>query len=314
MPPGKPRIVFLDRATISVPVKAPAWPHEWENFDATGPAEVADRIADAEVVIVNKVELRRETIERASRLSLVLIAATGTDNVDTAALDERNIVWHNVVGYGATSVTEHVMALILTLRRNIIAYRQAVLGGRWQQAGEFCFHDFPVAELEGATLAIIGGGAIGQRVGQLTRAFGMRIVLAERKGRPARPGRTAFEDALANADVISLHCPLTDETRHLLDDAAFCAMNMRPFIINTARGALIDTAALVRALDTGRIGGAGLDVLEAEPALPDDPIMAVTDRPNVVVTPHIAWAGQHAQNVVARTLRARLDAWWARRG
>ena len=118
MPSGKPRIVFLDRATLSVPIQPPDWPHEWENFDATGPAEVPDRIADAEVAIVNKVELRREIIERASRLSLVLIAAIGTDTVDMAALDERAIAWHNVVGYGATSVAEHVMALILALRRN----------------------------------------------------------------------------------------------------------------------------------------------------------------------------------------------------
>ena len=160
----------------------------------------------------------------------------GTDNVDIAALDERAIAWHNVVGYCHICRREHVMALILALRRNIVAHRQAVLGGRWQQAGQFCFHDFPLVELEGATLAIIGGGAIGKRVGQLAQSFGMCVLLAERKGRPARPWRVAFEHALADADVISLHCPLTDETRHLLDDAPSSAMKMRPLIINTARG------------------------------------------------------------------------------
>lgn len=304
-----PVIVVLDAATLApgIALRRPAVPHVWRDFDRTAAGDTAERLRDATVAVVNKVRLDRATLDAAPGLRLVLVAATGMDNIDLAACAERGIAVRNVVGYGAATVAEHVFALVLALRRNLIAYRQSVLDGRWEESGQFCYHDFPVRELQGSRLALIGSGAIGGAVGRIAEAFGMEVVVAARKGRAAEPGRVSFEEALATADVLSLHCPLTPETRGLLDARAFARMERRPILVNTARGALIDGPALVDAVVAGRVSGVGLDVLAVEPIAADDPVRAILRHPNVIVTPHVAWAGRAAQQRIAETLSSALD-------
>nr|WP_247882888.1 D-2-hydroxyacid dehydrogenase [Azospirillum sp. TSA2s] len=304
-----PVIVVLDAATLApgIALRRPAVPHAWRDFDRTAAGDTAERLRDATVAVVNKVRLDRATLDAAPGLRLVLVAATGMDNIDLDACAERGIAVRNVVGYGAATVAEHVFALVLALRRNLIAYRQSVLDGRWEESGQFCYHDFPVRELQGSRLALIGSGAIGGAVGRIAEAFGMEVVVAARKGRAAEPGRVSFEEALATADVLSLHCPLTPETRGLFDAQAFARMERRPILINTARGALIDGPALVDAVTAGRVSGVGLDVLAVEPITPDDPVRAILRHPNVIVTPHVAWAGRAAQQRIAETLSSALD-------
>ncbi|QCG99329.1 D-2-hydroxyacid dehydrogenase (plasmid) [Azospirillum sp. TSA2s] len=309
LPVPAPVIVVLDAATLApgIALRRPAVPHAWRDFDRTAAGDTAERLRDATVAVVNKVRLDRATLDAAPGLRLVLVAATGMDNIDLDACAERGIAVRNVVGYGAATVAEHVFALVLALRRNLIAYRQSVLDGRWEESGQFCYHDFPVRELQGSRLALIGSGAIGGAVGRIAEAFGMEVVVAARKGRAAEPGRVSFEEALATADVLSLHCPLTPETRGLFDAQAFARMERRPILINTARGALIDGPALVDAVTAGRVSGVGLDVLAVEPITPDDPVRAILRHPNVIVTPHVAWAGRAAQQRIAETLSSALD-------
>lgn len=304
-----PVIVVLDGATLApgIALRRPTVPHVWRDFERTAAAETAERLRDATVAVVNKVRLDRAALDAAPRLRLVLVAATGMDNIDLAACTERGIAVRNVVGYGAATVAEHVFALLLALRRNLIAYRQSVLDGRWEESGQFCYHDFPVRELQGSRLALIGSGAIGGAVGRIAGAFGMEVVVAARKGRAAEQGRIPFDEALATADVLSLHCPLTPETRGLFDAQAFARMERRPILINTARGALIDGPALVDAVGSGQVSGVGLDVLAVEPITADDPVRAILARPNVIVTPHVAWAGRIAQQRIVDRLSDALD-------
>jgi len=303
-----PVIVFLDRATLApeITLRRPGYPHVWREHDRTTPDQVAERIRDATIAIVNKVRLDRVAIDSAPHLRLVLVSATGTDNVDLDACRDRGIPVRNVAGYGATSVAEHVFALVLALRRNLVPYRQSVLDGRWEASGQFCYHDFPITELRGSRFVLIGSGAIGGEVGRLAAAFGMEVTAAARKGASASEGRIPFDEALATADVISLHCPLTPETRNLLGPREFGLMTRRPILVNTARGALIDGPALVEAVRAGRVSGVGLDVLAVEPIAPDDAVHAILDHPGVIVTPHVAWAGRAAQQRVADVLSERM--------
>jgi glycerate dehydrogenase len=304
-----PLIAFLDRDTFAAEIAfaRPAAAHRWAEYPRTAAGEIVERIADATVVIVNKVPLSGATLAQAPRLRLVLVAATGTDNVDLEACRERGIRWQNVVGYGTSSVVDHVFTLILALRRNLIAYRDSVIAGRWQKSGQFCFHDYSIRELRGARLVLIGSGTIGREVARIGEAFGMETILAARKGEPARDGRVAFDDAIAAADIISLHCPLTAETRGLLSQREFGLMKRRPVLINTARGALIDAPALVEAIRSEQLSAVGLDVLAVEPPAPDNALQAILALPNVIITPHIAWAGRAAQQRLADMLCSNLD-------
>ncbi len=308
---GQARIVFLDRDTLSprTRLRAPAFPHELVVHARTGPDEVGARIADADIVITNKVPVREEAIARAPRLKLVAVAATGTDNVDLKACAARGITVSNIRGYAVNTVPEHTFALILALRRSIVAYRQSVLDGRWQAAGQFCYFDHPIADLAGSTLGIVGGGTLGGAVAALGRAFGMKVVFAGRKGTGDVPAdRTPFETVLRTADVITLHLPLTPATRGLIGAAEFALMERRPLLINTARGALVDEAAMGEALARGQIAGAGFDVAIPEPPPPDHPLMKLAGLPNVIVTPHVAWASQEAIQSLADQLIGNIEA------
>ena len=311
-----PRVVFLDRETLSpeTTLRAPAFAHRLEVFEKTAPAEVAERIRDAEIVVTNKAPIRREAIAGAKNLRLVAVAATGTDVVDVKACAERGVTVSNIRNYAVNTVPEHTFALIFALRRSIAAYRDAVIRGRWQDAGQFCFFDYPIRDLAGSTLGIVGDGVLGRAVADLGRAFGMRILFASYKGVAGMgPLYTPFDDVMRISDVITLHCPLTPETRNLIAEREFALMERRPLLVNTARGGLVDEAALAGALDRGQIGGAGFDVVTQEPPAPDHPLMRLAARPNVILTPHVAWASQEAIQSLADQLVDNIEAFWAGR-
>jgi glycerate dehydrogenase len=295
------RIVFLDRATIglTVTITRPGFEHEWIEHEATAEAEVAERLAGATVAITNKVPIRAATLAALPDLRMIAVAATGYDVVDVAACEERGIAVANVRGYAVHTVPEHTFALILALRRSLIGYRQDVIAGEWQRAGQFCFFNHPIRDLHGSTLGVIGEGTIGQSVARLGQAFGMRTLFAAHKGVSGLgPLYTPFDEVIETSDVITLHCPLMPATRNVIAMPEFRRMRRRPLLINASRGGLVNEADLVRALDEDLIAGAGFDCLTAEPPGDDHPFWPILERPNVIVTPHVAWASDEAMQTV----------------
>ncbi|HPQ96074.1 MAG: D-2-hydroxyacid dehydrogenase [Thiothrix sp.] len=308
------RIVFLDRDTIGpgVTLTHPDFPHEWTEYRHTTPQQVVERLQDANIVITNKVPLRADTLAQLPRLAMIAVAATGHDVVDLGVTCERRIVVSNVRGYATHSVPEHAFALIFALRRSLTGYRQDVIRGAWQQSGQFCFFNHPIRDLHGSTLGIIGAGALGQAVGAMGRALGMRVLYAAHKGAAAMGALyTPFTAVLAQADVLSLHAPLTPATRHLIALPEFEQMQRHPLLINTSRGGLVNEHDLVTALDQGLISGAGFDVLTSEPPAADNPLLGILERPNVIVTPHVAWASTEAMQALWNQVIANINAFVA---
>jgi glycerate dehydrogenase len=309
----KARIVFLDRNTMPdvVRLNPPAMPHELVVFDETAPDQVAHRIADADVVITNKVRIGPAEIDAAPKLRLIAVAATGYDVIDLAACKARGITVSNIRNYAVNTVPEHTFALIFALRRSLIAYRQSVVDGRWQQSGMFCYFDFPIADLAGSTLGIIGDGVLGKSVADIGRALGMKVLFASYKGVEGMgPLYTPYEDVLRTSDIITLHLPLMPSTRNLIGAADFALMERRPLLINTARGGLVDEQALCDALESGQIAGAGFDVVTSEPPPADHPFMALLKHPNFILTPHVAWASIEAIQGLADQLMENIALFW----
>lgn len=305
------KIVFLDRDTVSpsTTLRPPAFAHEWVQYPRTSATEAAERIADADIVIVNKVKLSAETLAQAPRLKLIAVAATGTDNIDLQACQQRGIVVSNVRNYAVHTVPEHTFALIFALRRSICAYRDAVKAGRWQEAAQFCFFDHPIRDLAGSTLGVIGDGVLGQAVASIGRALGMRVIFSAHKGRTGQGSLyTPFEEVLRQADVLTLHCPLNANTRHMIGAAEFAQMTRQPLLINTGRGGLVDEAAVGPALQAEHISGAAFDVTSVEPPPADHPFMALLDRPDFILTPHVAWASAEAIQALADQLIDNVEA------
>jgi glycerate dehydrogenase len=305
------RIVYLERESIVADVRRPAFPHHWLEHPCTQQAEVGERLADATIAIVNKLQLDAGLIAALPALQMIAVAATGTNNVDLDACRARGIVVTNIRGYAVHTVPEHVFALLLALSRNLVAYRQSVAAGRWQRAEQFCFFDHPIRDLFGTTLAIIGSGSLGSGVARLAEAFGMRVLRSERKGAATlRPGYTPFAQVLREADVISLHCPLSAGTRNLIGADELQAMKRSALLLNTARGGLVDEAALLAALRQGDIAGAGFDVLSVEPPTAGNPLLTaeLLALPNFLLTPHVAWASQPAMQALADQLTTNLEA------
>jgi glycerate dehydrogenase len=309
------KIVFLDRDSLIANVRPPAFEHAWEDFPATSQQEVVGRLRGATIAITNKVPLRAEAIAQLPDLKLVAIAATGTDNVDLAACRERGIAVCNIRDYSLVSVPEHTFTLMLAVRRNLMAYSRDVAAGRWQDSTRFCLLDHPIGDLAGSRLGIVGYGALGRRVAEIGRAFGMEIVVSSRSPVSAkrdqwRPMQLPLPALLATSDVVSLHLPLTDQTRHMIGATELARMKKTAILINTARGGLVDEAALAEALTKGVIAGAGFDVLSKEPPVPDNPLLTL-DLPNFVLTPHVAWASGGAMQTLADMLVENIDAWAA---
>ncbi|HZG50612.1 MAG TPA: D-2-hydroxyacid dehydrogenase, partial [Pyrinomonadaceae bacterium] len=284
------RIVFLDRNTLRAEIRSPAFAHEWREYGETRAGEVVGRLEGASIAVVNKVEITGAQLAELPSLRLVAVAATGTDNIDLKGCRERGVAVSNVRGYATHTLAEHVLMLMLALRRNLAAYARDVRAGEWQRAGQFCLLTHPIRDLHATTLGILGYGALGQAVEHLARAVGMNTLVAERKGAPrARDGRTPFAEVLSASDIITLHTPLTAETRHLIGAAQLASMKHTALLINCARGGVVDEAALAEALCAGTIAGAGVDVLSREPPREGNPLLEL-DLPNLIVTPHVAWA------------------------
>ena len=303
---GRPRIVFLDRDTIApqVVVRPPDFDHTWVEYPRTTPDQLSERLADGvSIVITNKVPLRASMLAQAPGIKLIAVAATGTDVVDVGYCREHGIAVCNIRGYALNTVPEHTFALIFALRRNLLAYALAVRRGRWQQSGQFCFFDFPIKDLGGSNLGIIGEGVLGQRVAEIGRSLGMRVMFAAHKGKSGLgPLYTPWEEVLATSDIITLHSPLTPDTRDMIALPEFRAMQRRPLLINTARGGLVNEADLVTALRQGLISGAGFDVLTSEPPSDNNPLLSLLDAPNFLLTPHVAWASDEAMQTLADQL------------
>ena len=309
------RIVFLDRATIApqIGLPRPAFRHDWVEYDSTAPDQTASRLAGAEIAITNKVRIDAAALDAAPGLKLVAVAATGYDCVDVAACAARGVAVCNVRGYSVNTVPEHVFTLLLALRRNLLPYAAEVRDGAWQRAGQFCFFSHPIRDLAGCTMGIVGRGGIGSKVGAIAAGFGMQVIHAARPGEAGSGDRVGFDEFLARADVITLHCPLTPQTRGLLGAEAFARMLRQPVILNTARGALIDLPALERALEAGQVSAAGIDVADREPPAADDILMRLARHPRVIVTPHIAWASDEAQTALAHQLIGLIEDYHAGR-
>jgi glycerate dehydrogenase len=281
------RVVFLDRASLKAKVRKLSFAAEYVEYEKTAVAEIVPRLAGAAVAIVNKVPLRAETLRHLPQLKMIAVAATGYDVVDIPYCKEHGIAVANIRNYAVHTVPEHAFAMILALRRNLIAYRQDVEDCAWNRSDQFCLFTHAIGDLHGATLGVIGEGAIGQSVASIGRAFGMHVLFADHPP-PKMDGVTftPHDQVLAQSDVISLHCPLLPTTRNLIDIAAFRKMKRSALLINTARGGLVDEAALIQALDEGLIAGAGFDVLTVEPPTNGHPLLDVR-RPNFILTPHV---------------------------
>ena len=301
-------IVFLEKDSIRATVRRPAFAHSWTEYDKTAADEIHDRLKDATIVITNKVKLPGELLARLPKLRLIAEAATGTDNIDLAWCREHRLPVTNIRGYAVDTVPEHVFMLLLALRRQLPAYRADVAAGRWQRSPMFCFFDHPIRDLRGSTLGIVGRGSLGQGVARLAEAFGMRVLWGEHKGATTtRAGYVPFATLLAESDAISLHCPLSEQTRGMIGAAELRAMKRDAVIVNTARGGLVDEPALLRALEEGWIAGAGFDVLSKEPPTDGNPLLDA-ELPNLIVTPHVAWSSDTAMQALADQLIDNMEA------
>ncbi|MGI8733348.1 MAG: D-2-hydroxyacid dehydrogenase [Pyrinomonadaceae bacterium] len=302
------RITFLERNTFTVEFRKPRFEHEWIDYGQTSSDQIVQRLRASTIAICNKLPLREAELSYLPRLKLIAVAATGVDNIDLAYCKAHNIAVANTRNYAAHSLPEHVLMLLLTLRRNLIAYTQDVREGRWQSATQFCLLDHSIHDLHGGTIGIVGYGFLGRAVGALAQAIGMKTLVAERKGAvEIRAGRVAFAETLQRSDVITLHCPLTDETRNLIDRPELEMMKREALLINTARGGLVNEKALIDALRAGLIAGAAFDVLSEEPPRRGNPLLDAT-LPSLIVTPHVAWASRKAMQTLADQLVDNLEA------
>ncbi len=304
----KEYLVFLDRATLIADLRIPDFEHAWVELPTCTPDQVADLLWRASVAITNKAPITRQVLEACPKLRLIAVAATGTNNVDLEACRERGVAVCNIRGYAEHTVPEHVFMLLLTLRRNLLAWRDTLQKGGWQKAEQFCLFDHEIHDLHGSTLGLIGYGNIGAGVERLAQAFGMNVLIAEhRNATEIRPGRVAFGEVLQRADQISLHTPLTEATRSLIGAREFGLMKRNAVLINTARGGVVDEAALISALKTRRIAGAGFDVLAVEPPAEGNPLLAL-NLPNFLLTPHVAWSSREAMQALADQLIDNIEA------
>lgn len=281
-------------------------------FDSTTDEELAGRIREAEFIYTNKIRFDDAVFDLAKSLKFIGLTATGTDNIDLEAARRRGVAVCNIVAYCTQSVVEHVFGVLLNFTHNLSRYNALVRAGRWQEADNFCTLDYPLKELSAMTLGIVGLGELGRGVREIADQFNMQVLVARRVGAEASPkdGRVDLDELLEKSDVVSLHCPLNEQTREMLGAAQFRRMKNSAILINTARGGLIDSAALVDALESGEIAAAAIDVLPQEPPVDGNPLLDYRGD-NLVMTPHIAWATvearQNAIDELAANVRAFLD-------
>jgi glycerate dehydrogenase len=282
----------------------------WRFYHNSAEEEVSARIRQAEVIVSNKVFIGREAIQAAQRLRLICVAATGYNNVDLIAAAKRHIPVCNVRGYATPSVAQHVFMLMLNLARHFVDYRELVKNGGWQASPFFCPLDFGIQELSGKKLGIIGFGELGKAVAHIAHAFSMHVLIADHKNQPPRPGRIAFDHVLQQADFITLHCPLSPDTQQLIGRREFELMKPSAYLINTARGGLINEADLLEYLHNKRIAGAAIDVIQGEPPQQDNLILR-RQLGNLIVTPHIAWASKESRQRLLDQLAGNIENFFA---
>ncbi len=301
-------IVFLDRDSVQANIRQPGFPHEWQDYPATNASQVAERLINATIAISNKVPLMAENLTPLRNLRMVAVCATGTNNVDLDYCRAHDITVTNIRNYAIHSVPEHVFMMTLALRRNLSGYHEDVDKGLWQKAEQFSLRTHSITDLHGSTLGVVGHGALGKATAKLGEAFGMHMLIAEHKDTvKVRPGYTSFDTVLADSDVITLHCPLTPATHHLIGAPELKKMRHHALLINTARGGLVDEIALAQALSEGVIGGAGFDVLTTEPPRAGNPLLDLR-LPNFILTPHVAWASHNAMQIMADQLIDNIEA------
>ncbi|UWZ97825.1 D-2-hydroxyacid dehydrogenase [Vibrio splendidus] len=305
------KVVFLDRATIpsQIHLKPLSFEHEWLEYDFTAPELVAERVAGADVVITNKVVLNADNLAQARQLKLIAVSATGVNNVDVDYCKDNNITVANVQGYATQSVPEHVIAMLFTLKRNLVGYHQDIEAGEWQKDKQFCFFTHPIQDIAGSTLGLMGSGSLGQATAAMAKAIGMKVIFAERKGADScREGYLPFDTVLQQADAISLHCPLTEATRNLISEQELAMMKPSAVLINAGRGGLVDEQALVEALVNHQVAGAGMDVFTQEPADNSNPLLANSHLPNLLLTPHVAWGSDSSIQKLSDILMDNIEA------
>lgn len=306
-----PNVVFLDRATIPTHIELPHLPfdHQWIEYDFTSPELVVERLKNAHIVITNKVVLDAAVLRQLPDLKLIAVSATGFNNIDIDYCREQNIAVTNVQGYATQSVPEHVIGMIFALKRNLMGYHNDIAKGEWQRNKQFCFFTHPIGDVAGSTLGVVGSGALGQATAALAKAIGMQVIYAEHKGvHHCRNGYLPFEQVLMMADVLTLHCPLNEQTHNLIGRHELAQMKPGSVLINTGRGGLVDEAALVEALKRGTIAGAGVDVFSQEPADDSNPLLANMSLPNLLLTPHVAWGSDSSIQNLANILMDNITA------
>lgn len=284
---------------------------ELQLFASTDASEVLARVRDADVIISNKVIIDAATMQHCAKLKLILISATGTNNIDLEQARQQGVVVCNCQGYGTSSVAQHTLALMLALATSLMQYDQAVRQGKWNTATQFCLLDFPIVDLSGKTLGIIGYGELGKAVAKLAEAFGMKVLIAALPHRPnVDASRIALANLLPQVDFLTLHCPLTEQTQDLIAEQELALMKNSAFLINCARGGLVNEQALATALRQGMIAGAATDVLTVEPPKNGNVLLSA-DIPNLIITPHSAWGSRDSRQRMLQQLLENVMAFQA---
>lgn len=306
------KIVFLDRDTIekSIEIARPSFAHQWREYAQTPANRILERLDDVDIAITNKVAITAQHLDALPELKFIALAATGFNVIDIDACRKNNVVVSNAQDYAASSVAEHTFATILGLRRNLIEYREQLLAGAWQQAQQFCFFNSPIRNLRGGVLGIIGTGSIATEVGRIGSALGMTVVYHSLSGRTDLEAKTlvSLDEIFQSADVLSLHCPLTEASNLLVNRQRFEQMKNTVLLINTARGEMVDLDDLEYAIDHGLIAGAAIDVAPIEPPPTESPLLRLLQRPNFLLTPHIAWASVEAMQTLADQVLENIEA------
>ena len=305
------KIVLLDRVTIPshIAIPQPNFPHEWVEYERTSPEQTVERMQGAQIAITNKVIFNREVMQKLPDLKLIALLATGMNNIVLVAAKELGITVKNVTGYSVVTVPEHVIGFIFNFKRSLTGWYNDQLSGKWSDSKQFCYFDYPITDVRGSTLGIIGKGCIGSEVGRLASALGMNVLYAEHRHATAcREGYTPFEEVLKQSDIVTLHCPLTENTQNLINKETLSLFKRGALLINTGRGPLVNELDLLEALQSGQLGGAALDVLVKEPPPKDYPlIIAAQTMPNLIITPHVAWASDSAIMTMVNKVRSNIE-------
>lgn len=308
------RAAFLDYSSLDLgdldPTALKACFDDLQLYPSTTPEQLVERLRGVTVAISNKIDLDAATLQACPDLKLVLVSATGTNNVDLKAARKLGITVCNCQGYGTPSVAQHTLMLLLALATRLPDYQREIAAGQWQRAKQFCLLDFPIVELDGKTLGLLGHGELGGAVAKLAEAFGMRVLLGQIPGRPPRADRLPLHELLPQIDALTLHCPLNEHTRHMIGAPELALLKPNAFVVNTARGGIIDEQALADALRRGHLGGAATDVLSVEPPVDGNPLLA-NDIPRLIVTPHSAWGSVEARQRIIGQLAENATAFFA---